>query len=66
MKRKRNAYIFIQERAFENVICTMAAILSRPQCVKTLKREKGGWHFANDIQCIFVNDFDSNFTEIHS
>ena len=31
---KRNSYIFIQENAFENVVCEMAAILSRPQCVK--------------------------------
>ena len=30
----RNSYIFIQENAFENVICEMAAILSQPQCVK--------------------------------
>ena len=28
----RNPYIFIQENAFENVVCEMAAILSRPQC----------------------------------
>ena len=28
-------YIFIQENAFENV-CKMSAILSRPQCVKTM------------------------------
>ena len=31
---KRNACIFIQENAFKNIICKMAAILSRPQCVK--------------------------------
>ena len=30
----RNSYIFIQENAFENVVWKMAAILSRPQCVK--------------------------------
>ena len=29
-----NSYIFIQENACENVVWTMAAILSRPQCVK--------------------------------
>ena len=28
-----NSYIFIQENAFENVVCEMAVILSRPQCV---------------------------------
>ena len=32
--RKRNSYIFIQENAFQNVVRKMAAILSRPQCVK--------------------------------
>ena len=35
---KRNSCIFIQENAFENVVCEMASILSRPQCVKILKR----------------------------
>ena len=25
--------MFIQDNAFENVVCEMAAILSRPQCV---------------------------------
>ena len=29
-----NSYIFIQENAFENIVCRMAAILSRPQYVK--------------------------------
>ena len=31
----QNSCIFFQENAFENVIWEMAAILSRPQCVKT-------------------------------
>ena len=31
---KQNSDIFIQENAFENVVCEMAAILSQPQCVK--------------------------------
>ena len=30
---KRNSYIFIQDDVFENVICEMAGILSRPQYV---------------------------------
>ena len=34
-----NSYIFIQENAFENVVCKMAAILSQPQCVKHLFRD---------------------------
>ena len=29
----RNSYIFIHENAFEKVVCKMAAILSRPQCL---------------------------------
>ena len=31
----RNSYIFIQENAFEGVVCEMASILSRPQCVNS-------------------------------
>ena len=31
---KQNSYIFIQENAFENVVSSMVAILTRPQCVK--------------------------------
>ena len=31
---KQNSYILIQENAFENDICEMAANVSRPQCVK--------------------------------
>ena len=30
---KQNSHIFIQENAFENIVCEMAAILSRPQYV---------------------------------
>ena len=33
MKFIRNSNIFIQENALENVVCEMASILSRPQCV---------------------------------
>ena len=33
---KQNPYIFIQENAFNNVVCEMATILSRPQCVKCM------------------------------
>ena len=29
---------FIHENGFESVVCEMAAILSRPQCVNSLKR----------------------------
>ena len=31
---KRNSYIFIHENASDHVVCEMAVILSRPQCVK--------------------------------
>ena len=33
----RNFNIFIQENAFESVVCETGAILSRPQCVKVMK-----------------------------
>ena len=32
-KLDRTSYIFVKENAFENVVCEMATILSRPQCV---------------------------------
>ena len=32
----RNSYIFIQETAFENVVCKMAVILPQPQCHRLL------------------------------
>ena len=34
----RNSNIFIQENALEHVVCEMASILSRPQCVNVTKR----------------------------
>ena len=37
----RNSNIFIYENEFESVVCEMAAILSRPQCVKMFSR--GHW-----------------------
>ena len=33
-KLQWNSYILIQEKAFENIVCEMIVILSRPQCVK--------------------------------
>ena len=30
---KRNSYIFVQENSFVNVVCEIAAILPRPQCL---------------------------------
>ena len=32
---KRNSYILFEENVFENVVCEMAVILSRPQYDKT-------------------------------
>ena len=37
----RNLCIYIQENAFENVVWEMAAILSRPQCVKSPVSSEG-------------------------
>ena len=36
----RNSNIFIQENAFEHVVCQMASIFSRPQWVKTSPVQK--------------------------
>ena len=39
----RNSDHFIQENAFENVVCETAAILSRPKCVKPPLKLEHGW-----------------------
>ena len=36
----RNSYIFIQENAFEKVVCKIAAILCRSQCVNAMTPNK--------------------------
>ena len=47
----RNSYIFIQENVLQKVVCEMASILSRPQCVKmhesweTFSWTSGIWGF---------------------
>ena len=38
-----NSDIFIQENAFENVVCETTAILSRPQCVNLVRPEYSGF-----------------------
>ena len=38
---ERNSNIFIQENVFESVVCEMASILSRPQCVKAMVSNRG-------------------------
>ena len=40
---EQNSYIFIQENAYENVVCQMAAILSRPQCVNNNSNDGVRW-----------------------
>ena len=34
---RQNSYIFIKQNAFENAVCEMATIFSRPQCVNQRK-----------------------------
>ena len=58
----QNSNIFIHENGFESVVCEMAAILSRPQCVDTLKPEKWQpyceWHaFHNVIRINKITNF---------
>ena len=69
----RNSYIFIQENAFENVVRKLAAILSRPQYVKS-----NTWVYDNEpqlipwmfiAQTIFINiahKDDDLYTYIHT
>ena len=74
MNFNRNSYISIQENAFENVVCEMVAILSRPQCVKDIiNKQKSKVEFttyflnngrhAEDAKYI-ADKFNEYFTEI--
>ena len=51
---KQNSYIFIQENAFENVVCIMTAILSWPQCVKCVFYEDKAWPMFHICSCSVV------------
>ena len=49
--------VWIMRKCFENVVWKMAAILSRPQCVNTLRPRQNGRHFPDDIsEWIFWNE----------
>ena len=52
-----NSNIFIQENTSEKCVCDMASILSRPQCVNTLRPRQNGRRFADDtFKRIFLNE----------
>ena len=48
----QNSYIFNEENAFENIVCGMAAILSRPQWVNRLT--VGLWYRGDNVSLNFV------------
>ena len=55
--RTRNWNIFIEENTFENVVCEILFISSRPQCVNSLRPRQNGRHLAADIfKRIFMNE----------
>ena len=59
LQRNFNQYtkLFIHKNAAYNIVCEMAAILSRLRWVNTLRPRQDGRHFADDIfMCIFVNE----------
>ena len=45
----QNKKLFIDENASENIVCKMAAILSRGRWVNTLRPEQNGIRFVDDI-----------------
>ena len=54
---KQNSYIFIKENAFENSVCEMAAVLSRPQCVNQPVESTViiVWWLKNNLQIQILN-----------
>ena len=51
----RNSNIFIQENAFESVVCKTVAILSRPQCVKGSKYKMAAKFGQQNHFCYQIN-----------
>ena len=47
----RNSHIFIQENTLQNVVCEMASILSRPQCVEWMPQDLSNYK-TNLVQII--------------
>ena len=63
----RNSSIFIQENAFENVVCQMASILSRPQWVKHWFRKWLIWTNAGILLIWLIGtNFNEMLTKIHT
>ena len=58
---KQNSHIFSQENAFENIVCKMAAILSRPQCDNSHRSSSTSskWHHSNHLRSL-----NSNFSPL--
>ena len=55
-------HIFFQENSFENVVLTMAAILSRSQCVNTsLAIALWGEHIRINQMYIIYSNYNSHF-----
>ena len=51
---KRNSYIFTHENAFENIVCEMAAILYRPQCVNVKNSDQWTTGCSSQITVVTV------------
>ena len=51
---KQNLCVFSQENAFENVICEVASILSRPQCVKSFQNEWSPQHQPSSLYHLHI------------
>ena len=68
----RNSYVFIQDNAFENIVCKMVAISSRPQCVSTTRYN---WCLSDESSCRKIRSLQkwrknvkrkfADFLEIH-
>ena len=56
----RNSNNFIQENAFESVVCEKTAILSRPQCVKRTKPNA----LEGSMECHAILDFQLPYRRV--
>ena len=64
----RNYNIFIQENAFESIVCEMGAILSRTQCVDVICLEQSYsclTHYAFHLRITFGGDYSNSISKTY-
>ena len=60
--KSKSIYFFVQENAFENIVCKIPAIMSRPQCVNAAVMLRFVVIFLQDPLALFSDICQGCFT----